>query len=641
MHLRRLFVLSAVLALLSSLMIVVSVGAASPGSPTTRFISAGATSSFASAPSARDPGLRNGPEIGPGNEGEEGASDAAPEAIDRSNSDAAGIGKSTTSGKRSRSNPELIRSFDALNHRQQRLANGGNQFSLEPPDQGLCVGGRFVVETINDVTRVFDKNGKPLTDVVDLNTFFGYPAQIVRPAGPFGPFVTDPSCLFDSATNRFFMIALTLDLDPATGAFLGPNHIDIAVSKTPDPTRAWNIYRLPVQDDGTDGTPDHHCSLGPCIGDYPHLGADKNGFFVSTNEYSLFGPEFHGAQIYAFSKRALARGAASVAVTQFDTHGLVGGNSGFTVWPSVSPSGGGDNSARGTEYFLSSNAADEAHGDGTKGGPGASNELVVWALTNTSRLGSAKPAVSLSLSIVPSERYALPPAADQKPGPAPLLECLQNVDCATFLNGEPDPFTEELAAPDSLDSRMQQVTFADGKLWGALGTALTINGHSKAGIGWFILDPKVKNDAVSARISLQGYLGLANNNLTMPAIGVTKSGKAAMAFTVLGADHFPSAGYAGIDQKRGVGDVHIAAAGLGPQDGFSGYRYYGDPPGTKRPRWGDYGAAAVDGNSIWIASEYIAQTCTLAEYTADPFGSCGGTRTALANWGTRISRLRF
>jgi hypothetical protein len=47
-----------------------------------------------------------------------------------------------------------------------------------------------------------------------------------------------------------------------------------------------------------------------------------------------------------------------------------------------------------------------------------------------------------------------------------------------------------------------------------------------------------------------------------------------------------------------------------------------------------------DGSSIWIASEYIGQTCTLAEYLTPPVGSCGGTRTALANWYTRISRLR-
>ena len=35
-------------------------------------------------------------------------------------------------------------------------ANNGNQFSLEPPDQGLCAGNGFVIETVNDVIQVYN-----------------------------------------------------------------------------------------------------------------------------------------------------------------------------------------------------------------------------------------------------------------------------------------------------------------------------------------------------------------------------------------------------------------------------------------------------------------------------------------------------
>jgi hypothetical protein len=83
-----------------------------------------------------------------------------------------------------------------------------------------------------------------------------------------------------------------------------------------------------------------------------------------------------------------------------------------------------------------------------------------------------------------------------------------------------------------------------------------------------------------------------------------------IAFTVVGDDHYASAGYSGLDAANGAGPVHIAAEGVGLDDGFTSYKaQVGDPP---RTRWGDYGAAAVDGNSIWIASEYIAQSYTLA-----------------------------
>jgi hypothetical protein len=49
--------------------------------------------------------------------------------------------------------------------------------------------------------------------------------------------------------------------------------------------------------------------------------------------------------------------------------------------------------------------------------------------------------------------------------------------------------------------------------------------------------------------------------------------------------------------------------------------------------------AVTVGKDIWVASEFTGQTCTLSQYLAAPIGSCGGTRTALANWYTRISKI--
>ena len=73
-----------------------------------------------------------------------------------------------------------------------------------------------------------------------------------------------------------------------------------------------------------------------------------------------------------------------------------------------------------------------------------------------------------------------------------------------------------------------------------------------------------------------------------------------------------------------------------------------------RTRWGDYGAASVDGNSVWIASEYIAHACDYTTWGGPFFtggsgdnllGTCAGashgagTRAALGNWSTFISRF--
>jgi hypothetical protein len=185
---------------------------------------------------------------------------------------------------------------------------------------------------------------------------------------------------------------------------------------------------------------------------------------------------------------------------------------------------------------------------------------------------------------------------------------------------------------------MQQTWYVDGVLWGSSGTAVKVGGEIKAGIAWFAVEPEVdKKGRVEGEVEKEGYIALKDNNLTMPAIAMTSDGNGVIAFTVMGEDYFPSAGYVTINRKGKVGPIHIAAEGLGPDDGFTSYKaFVGDPP---RTRWGDYGAAVTDGDTIWIASEYIAQTCTLEEFLTDALGSCGGTRTALANWATRISKI--
>jgi hypothetical protein len=552
------------------------------------------------------------------------------------------------------SNPGLFVSFEALNHRDQRLANNGNQFSIEPPDQGLCVGNGFVMETINDVIQVYDMAGNPLTEVISQNEFYRYPPAIDRTAGTFGPFVTDPSCLFDADTQRWFHVVLTLDVDEATGDFLGSNHLDIAVSKTSDPTKNWTIYRLPVQNNGDAGTPNHHCEGGPCIGDYPQIGADKYGFYVTTNEYEFFGPNFVSAQIYAFSKADLAANKKNVTVVQFDTKNKVqsglGRQPGFTVWPAESPAGVFSTEAGGTEYFLSSNAAEEANA--VLGGD-FSDELIVWALTNTQSLATNSPDLKLRNTVLQSEVYGVPPLSEQKPGPIPLGQCINNKTlptpfgrgCWQILFTEEPAHNEVLSRLDSGDSRIYQTWYADGKLWGALDTVVRVGNKREAGIAYFIVQPEItsagNNVELQAEIVNQGYVAVAGNNVSYPAIAVLPNGMGIMAFTLVGQNYYPSAAYVHID-VNGTSDVHIAGEGLGPSDGFTSYKaFVGNPP---RTRWGDYGAAVTDGTNIWFASEYIAQRCTFEEFTAGvskdslgDFGSCGGTRTALANWSTRIS----
>jgi hypothetical protein len=564
-------------------------------------------------------------------DGSEDSGDSGGAVINRSLPGAPGVGATAPSGKRAKSNPVQKLTFTGLNHRQQRLANNGNQFSVEPPDQGLCVGNGFVMEVVNDVLNVFDATGHSLlASPEDLNTFYGYPAAIVRSTGTFGPEVTDPSCYFDVDTQRWFVTVLTLDVIPTgkfAGFLTGGNHLDLAVSATSSPLGGFTIYRIPAEDDGTQGQPNHNCPF--CFGDYPHLGADANGFYITTNEFSLTTGPFHGSQIYALSKQALAANSPVVTLTHIDTADAslrLDGHPGHTVWPATSPGGNYATDGGGTEYFLSSVAVFSSTSSDTR--------LRLWTLSNTQSLNTATPAITLNAAVVPVNLYARPPKSVQKVGDVPLVDCLNDSPCAIFLNGVADPFTEAEYKLDSNDSRMQQVIYANGKLWGSLDTALTVDGVNQASVAWFILNPS------AVKVDKQGYIGLPDTNLIYPAVGVTPSGRGVIAFTLVGTNDYPSAAYASLDALAGAGPVTIVdgGAGPGPADGFSGTFFY-NAPNPPRPRWGDYGATATDGNSIWIASEFIAQTCSFATYVTAPFGSCGGTRSSLANWATRITLL--
>jgi hypothetical protein len=357
-------------------------------------------------------------------------------------------------------------------------------------------------------------------------------------------------------------------------------------------------------------------------------------------------------------------------MVHLDTFGTVNAPSdagstqpGFTVWPAQSPGANQFSTANGgTEFFLSSNAADEAtHPVAGTGGNYVSQQLVSWTLANTASLNTASPALNLTNKVVGVNTYAIPPKQHQPgsgtaPGTnAPQGHCINDtttvtvvgVGCWRLIVGGPG--NEVISTPDSNDTRMQQVTYANGKLWGALDTALNPGGTAqRAGIAWYAINPS------SSKVALQGYLGAQGYDFTYPAIGMTSSGRGVIGFTATGDTLYPSAAYAPIDANVGTGAWNVVPGGTGaaPDDGFTSYKaQVGNPP---RTRWGDYGAAAVDGKSVWIANEYMAGACSYTDWGGPFFaggtgdnllGTCGGSghgpgvRTALGNWSTRISKF--
>ncbi len=496
--------------------------------------------------------------------------------------------------------------IDGLTMRDQRTANNGNSFSLEPPDQGLCVGNGRVIEAVNNVFSIYNAaNGSQLAAPQSLAPFWdnGTPEIVRHPDGSvtFGAFVSDPKCYYDPALNRFFMTELQLGQDPVTGDFTGDSFENIAVSKTSTPGTSagdWFIYHLNVRNDGTQGTVSHPGC--PCFGDQPLIGADANGFYVSTNEFSIDGTRFNGAQIYAFDKALLASGTMKVQRIENSSLPLAEGVA-YSVQPATSPTTSEwSSAANGTEFFLS---ALEFTG-------GFDNRIAAWALTNTASLTTANPDVHLTSRVISSEVYGFPPKAEQKKGPVPQAASLK--------------FKEELI--ESNDDRMNQVVYANNRLWAGVNTAVkTQNRPTTAGIAYFVVSPTADAaTGVSATMANQGYVAATGQSTIFPAIGVKSGGGAAMVFTLTGQGFFPSAAVVHLSSTGDLtSNVQVIAAGTTPDDGFTGYPAFG---GAGVGRWGDYSAAVADGSgTVWVATEYIPGTFGFPQF--------------IANWGTYVAGI--
>ena len=495
---------------------------------------------------------------------------------------------------------EAVFGFRGITHRDQRFAptgvpNGSN-LSSTPPDQGLAVGNGFVVEAVNNAVAVYDAATKTRLRLSALSAFFGLAPEFNFATGDSGPFLSDPKVYYDWETGHFFLTELELGVVPTTGAFDNTSKVFIAVSQTNDPLGPWNVFSLDVT---AHGNP----AFGPCpcFGDQPLIGADANGFYITTNAFSIATFGFRGAQVYAMSKAALIAGGP-VAARRFAPLLQAPDTVAYSIQPATVPPNG--DFAANTEFFMS--ALDPVNT--------LDNRLTVWALTGTDNLTTA----TLAAGTVATEVYGFSPSMQQQPGPTPLLTRLGTAP-GIFVDGS--LFKNHLELIESNDDRMNQVVYAAGKLWTGVNTVVkTKNGPVRVAAAWFIVEPAVTNTAVSGAIVKQGYLSLNGNNVVFPSIGVNAAGKGVIGVSVIGQDLFPSTAWARVDAVNGAGPLVIAGAGAAPLDDFSGYA----PFGFRAARWGDYSAAVADENGdVWVANEYVPNA----------------PRTLLTNWGTFVAKV--
>ncbi|MGB9378539.1 MAG: hypothetical protein WCB04_13610 [Mycobacteriales bacterium] len=446
----------------------------------------------------------------------------------------------------------VLQNFNGVSSLDSAKTNFNAEF--QPPDQGLCAGNGFVLEAVNSAYSIFKPNGIRVRGPFNINDLFNEGAA---------EFTSDPRCWYDKPTHTWFAIILYLN------SSFTASRLDLAVNTSGDPTSLWQQYHITTTNPGGRGC--------PCFGDQPLLGIDATNIYISTNEFSINGPEFNGAQIYAVDKSDLLAGT-NAHVVAFNNLRIAGMRA-ASVQPALTTG------ASNAEYFLNSLDPSGA-GD---------NRIGVWAMTNRDAVGHGGSPV-LTNKVIRSEPYQLPPQAEQDGSTSPI---------------------------DSGDDRMQQAEFIGGTLWGELTTGVRIPNDptTRAGAAWFAVRPRLTGDHISgAGIARQGYVVQRGGYVIYPAIQPDAAGRAAMVFTVTGAQQFPSAAYSVLGAGAAAfGPIGIAAAGSGP--------YLPHHGGT---RWGDYSFAvpAPDSDSAWLATGYVPPP-----KSQTPDGE--------ANWGTRVFEVKL
>ena len=332
-----------------------------------------------------------------------------------------------------------------------------------PPDPSLAVGPNHIVETVNQSVAFYTKDGTQIFQQrLNDTTQPGFFDDVNS-----GDFVFDPKCFYDHYVDRFVILALEVyqDIDEA--------YITFAISDDDDPTGIWYKYRTysVVQV----GSSEYWV-------DYPGLGFDEDGYYVTNNLFLLSGNGggFAGVLYRSFDKTPLLTGGTATFTDIRD---------GNAASVQVAQHFGGDNIA---PYFVSRQST---------------TELRVTALNDA----LSSPSFSIDVVSVPN--------ADS-PGNVPN-------------GGGSQPRI------DALDGRLMNVHWRNGSLW-------TCHGIDKPGPGvalarWYEISTSNWPNSGSLSLAQSGDIDAGGSLSTFfPAIYTDKFNNAAVVMAQANGSEFAS-----------------------------------------------------------------------------------------------------
>jgi hypothetical protein len=403
-----------------------------------------------------------------------------------------------------------------------------------PPDSALAAGPAHLMSVVNGGVQVRRLDGAVLSTVTLAGFFPNEPTR----------FLFDPRLSYDEQTGRFIMAAVgRKDANPTRSTCV------VAVSATSDPTGAWAKYWFDV---GL-GSP------ASAWADYPSLGYDGEGIYVSFNLFSFTTGSFVANRVLMLDKAA-AMGAQPLTPVLMDN----------LLLPSP---------------------------------PYSPNQLA-----STIRPVEAVSPVSPTLFLARAGDiglvlYKLTDPLGKAGGPTMTSHFIDTSDTAE--QGEA-PQPKAAAELNTGDARLQKTVYRNGVIWTSHSLSVTGTPDGRSAVIFYRIDPSGSGSLLDADV-----ISDPNRHYFFPALMPDAAGNGVAVFHGSSPTEFAGTYHARYDGATGTFEPPVQTA--------VSTRTYESRDKQQRNRWGDYSDAAVDvltGNRIWIQGQLAATGTTWKMFAA-------------------------
>ncbi len=413
-----------------------------------------------------------------------------------------------------------------------------------PPDLHVAVGPNHVMTTVNSTFAIYDREGN-LIKSINADPWC---SEVVANPGAF-----DPQIIYDHYEGRWFMLWDSQNDGTQTANFI------ISYSDDDDPIGNWYMYALDATVNGSIPSSPKNW------GDYPQIGYDDLGIYISSRQFNFAGG-YGGGKIRILNKSELyAANGGQITFTDLWNIRLLSGQSTDDLHPTISYDSGNN-----TAYFVII--------------PNTGSYYALYKITN--------PVTSPVLTGI---NFGIPffyaaPDAQQLGGGTPL---------DTGPNG-----SGSRNAPIIRDDSLYAVHHIANSQYPSTGTS----------IKYFVIDLN------TSTIVRQLELGAQNFYYIYPSIAVDKDHNVAITYTRSATTEYAGSYYStrlATDPTNFLSPSKVMTEGKGN---------YVVTFGGDRNRWGDYLDAALDPvneYNIWLYSEFAAAPNTwgtwLTEIRMKPF----------------------